>query len=261
MIILLHSSKTMVTQPSAYTPTTPMFAAQAQELQHYLHTLPASQLQQAMHISAKLAAHVHTQLQQWPQQPPTPALFAFRGDIYSGLRALDFLETQVMFAQQHLRILSGLYGVLRALDGVAPYRLEAGYRLPAAPYHSLYAYWHQHLAAAIPPNQPVVNVTSHEYAKLLLPFIPPEHIITPRFLTRPAPNAEPTFIVVHAKIARGAFARWLIMRGTDSADGLQDFNDLGYQFAPGLSTPAQPTYVCDAFGGLGLSQRVTKTRP
>lgn len=257
MYILLHSSKTMATQPSAFAAITPQFIAQARTLQQYAAQLPITDLQSAMHISAKLAATVHDGLQAWPTTAITPALFAFRGDIYSGLRAADFTDADVAFAQRHLRILSGLYGVLRPLDGIAPYRLEAGYRLPSPPYRDLYAFWATHVATAIPQGEPVIHVSSNEYAKLVLPFIDTKQIITPQFLTRPGPGKEPVFVVVHSKIARGAFARWLIKRGVDTVTGLEAFDDLGYLYAPDRSTTAQPTYICDTFGGIGLSQRVT----
>lgn len=258
MYILLHSSKTMFTQQSTYSPTVPQFIDQACTLQQYVAQLPIADLQRAMHISAKLAATVHDMFQVWPKTTPTPALFAFRGDIYSGLRAADFTDADVVFAQKHLRILSGLYGVLRPLDGISPYRLEAGYRMADEQYRDLYAFWSHYLSTAIPPREQIVNVTSAEYAKLILPFINASQIITPRFLTRTAPHNDPTFVVVHAKIARGAFARWLVRRGDDSIHGLEYFDDLGYVYDPSCSTLEEPTFICERFGGIGLSQRVTK---
>jgi cytoplasmic iron level regulating protein YaaA (DUF328/UPF0246 family) len=153
-------------------------------------------------------------------------------------------------------ILSGLYGLLRPYDGVHPYRLEAAYILPIPGAKNVYNFWGSQLAEVIPREGPIINVTSAEYEKLVIPYLSKERVITPKFLSRMPKKAEPSFVAVHAKIARGAYARWLIQRGQDSAEGLENFNDLGYRHQPHLSTPQQPVYICDSFEGIGLSQRL-----
>lgn len=257
LTILLHSSKTMVPVPPSRELTTPLFKEQADELTDYLQELTVEELQKAMHVSAKLAATVEVLYETRLEQPVSAAVETFRGDIYSGLRALEWNEAEKDFAQQHLKLLSGLYGVLRPFDGIQPYRLELGYRLPSPVYKDLYNFWGDRIAESLPMHGPIINVTSDEYAKAALPFLDPSRIITPVFLTRKVAGQEPAFVVVHTKIARGAYARWLIQRGLSTVDGLEGFNDLGYVYSVERSTPTQPVYVCEQFGGIGLSQRLT----
>ncbi len=246
----------MVPVPLSRELTEPLFLQQSEELSEYIQTLTVKELQKVMHISEKLAASVEDMYYDRENMTATAAVETFRGDIYSGLRALEWTDEQKSFAQTHLKILSGLYGVLRPFDGVQPYRLEAGYKLPSDEYRNLYHYWGDRIADSLPLQGSIVNVTSDEYAQLVLPFIEPSRIITPVFLTRKTAYSDPVFVVVHAKIARGAYARWLIIRGVATVDKLEDFNDLGYVYAAELSTPSQPVYVCDEFKGIGLSQRL-----
>jgi len=257
LTILLHSSKTMVPVPPTRELTTPVFEAQANELTDYLQELTLEQYQKVMHISEKLAGQVEDLYLERLELPLTAAVETFRGDIYSGLRALEWNDAEKDFAQKHLKLLSGLYGVLRPYDGIQPYRLELGYRLPEGPYKDLYNFWSDKVAEAIPMDGPIINVTSDEYAKVVLPFIDTSRIITPVFLTRKTAGEEPVFVVVHSKIARGSYARWVIQRGLATVDGLEDFNDLGYVYDGERSSAKQPVYVCEQFGGIGLSQRLT----
>jgi cytoplasmic iron level regulating protein YaaA (DUF328/UPF0246 family) len=257
LTILLHSSKTMVSAPVDYELTTPVFKQVADLLTDYLQELTVEQLQRIMHISPKLAAEVEDMYLSRLDEPVSPTVESFRGDIYSGLRASDWTAPQKAFAQKHLKILSGLYGILRPYDGIQPYRLELGYRLPDQSYRDLYTFWSNRIAEQLPSDGPIINVTSDEYAKAVLPFIDASRVITPVFLTVKEGKSEPVFVAVHSKIARGAYARWLILRGDPTVDGLQHFSDLGYVYDIERSTPSRPTYVCQVFGGTGLSQRLS----
>jgi uncharacterized protein len=229
-----------------------LFAKQASELRSYIRTLAEEELAKCMKISPAKAKIVHTLYAK--KSIVSPAVECFRGDIYSGLRALDFTDKERERAQECLLILSGLYGVLRPYDGIEPYRLEAAYRLPEEKFNNLYSYWGKTLAPCIDPDALIINVTSLEYSKLILPYVSNKQI-TPRFLTRHKPDAEPVFVVVHAKIARGAFARWAILQ-QDTVPDFTSFGDLGYKYDPSLSSDAEPVYVCEDFGGIGLSQRL-----
>jgi cytoplasmic iron level regulating protein YaaA (DUF328/UPF0246 family) len=256
LTILLHSSKTMVSTPAKYELTTPVFKDVADQLTDYLQELTVEQLQQVMHISQKLATEVEDMYLSRLDESVSATVESFRGDIYSGLRASEWTAPQKAFAQKHLKILSGLYGILRPYDGIQPYRLELGYRLPNEPYSDLYRFWSDRIAEQLPSDGPIINVTSDEYAKAVLPFIDGSRVITPVFLTIKEGKSEPVFVAVHSKIARGAYARWLIQRGDPTVDGLQHFNDLSYVYDSERSTPSRPTYVCQIFGGTGLSQRL-----
>jgi cytoplasmic iron level regulating protein YaaA (DUF328/UPF0246 family) len=259
--VLIHSSKTMRSPTAASPVTTPLLLAKAELLAAYLQGLSPSQLQSAMHISGPLSQKVQNTLAAWNSQPgqQSLAIDSFVGDIYSGLRASTLPEADRAYAQKTLRILSGLYGILRPFDGVRPYRLEMGYKLPSPKFSDLYKYWGRDIAETMPAKGLVVNVSALEYTKTVLPFIDTSRVVAPRFLTVSPETGKPSQVIVHTKIARGAFARWLIMTRIDSPDELVQFNDLNYHYDAALSTPAEPTFVCETFGGIGLSMRLQKT--
>lgn len=238
---------------------TPALVDRASELAAYLKTLSPATIQKIMAISPKLAATTHDALASWSSRPDhaRPAIDAFLGDIYSGLQVGSWTEADRRYANANLRILSGLYGILRPLDGIHPYRLEMGYRLPQKPFNNLYSYWGDAIAATLPADGPIINLAAIEYSKTITPFVDPRRLITPTFLTRSLKTGEPTFVVVHAKIARGAFAHWLIQECVNNLEQLSHYQDLGYRYDKTLSSPGTPVFVCEAFGGLGLSVRLT----
>lgn len=244
-----HSAKTQT--------TTPTFIKQASSLAKYLKTLDAIEIAQAMKISPKLSETTKLLLKSWTSTPAklTPAIDSFLGDIYSGLQSSDLDEKDRAFAQEHLIILSGLYGLLKPLDGIFPYRLEMAYKLPDEKFRNLYNFWGDRLAKGL-GSDPIVNLSSAEYGKALLPYVSGE-VVTPKFLTVSPKTKEPTFVVVHAKIARGAFAHWLIKERVQSFEDLPNFSDINYKYSKKLSTESEPVFVAKEFGGLGLSVRLT----
>lgn len=247
--------------PVALSPaTTPQLIGKAKPLANYLQTLTAVQLQQVMHISESLAHKVKSTLASWSAGPEgqSLAIDSFVGDIYSGLRASTLSQDDRNYAQQTLRILSGLYGILRPYDGIHPYRLEMGYKLPSEPFGNLYEYWGQDIAETIPKEGLVVNLSAAEYTKTVLPYIEATRVIVPRFLTVNPKTGEPGQVIVHTKIARGAFARWLMMSRVSSPAEMVQFSDLNYCYDEALSTSLEPTFVCKTFGGIGLSMRLQK---
>jgi hypothetical protein len=260
MIILLHTSKTMRVAASQTPLRQPALLRKTVELATYLKTLSPTQLTHVMHVSAPLAEKTHETLAEWNIKPSrqTPAIESFIGDIYSGLQANKLTTAQRNYADTHLYILSGLYGVLRSNDGVSPYRLEMGYRLLAEPYANLYKFWGDSIAKILPKNETIINLAAVEYSRVVLPFVDSERVITPKFLTYDAKTSEYTFVVVHAKIARGAFAHWLIISRVTTAEGLSQFAEIGYRYSKKLSTPQEPVFVCKEFGGKGLSVRLQK---
>lgn len=233
---------------------------QTRELASYIQALTSAQLASIMHVSVSLAETVAKSYSVWNDDKArqSPAIDSFIGDIYSGLRASTLSVADREYAQAHLRILSGLYGILRPFDGVAPYRLEMGYRLPDKRYSNLYTFWGDKVFKTLSNDDTILNLAAIEYSRLINPFADASRIITPRFLTIDAKTREPVFVVVHAKIARGAFARWAIMSRIDSAGRLHEFNDIGYHFDRTLSTLNEPVFVCNEFGGKGLSMRLEK---
>jgi cytoplasmic iron level regulating protein YaaA (DUF328/UPF0246 family) len=170
----------------------------------------------------------------------------------------SFSAADRTYAEGHLRILSGLYGILRPGDGISPYRLEMGYRLPPGKYSNLYQFWATSIAEQLPASGRIVNLAANEYSKTVVRHVDVDRLLTPRFLTIDPASQQPRFVVVHAKIARGAFARWLVTeRVTDTMAAICEFSDIGYQYDEALSRPGEPAFVCREFGGKGLSVRLT----
>ncbi len=234
----------------------PQYIAKAQELVGQLQVLSIEEFADLMKLSRRKAIEVHALYSHWSAaySQQAAAIDTFVGDIYSGLQAQIWDIDDRQYAHQHLFILSGLYGVLRACDGILPYRLEMGYRLPSG--ESLYHFWGDTLANAVSSDVDcIVNVSSVEYTKALLPYLS-VRIVTPKFLTVSPKSGEPTFVTVHTKVARGAFARWMIKQRVQDTRHLDRFEDLGYRYDVARSTPDQPVYVCQTFGGLGLSVRL-----
>jgi cytoplasmic iron level regulating protein YaaA (DUF328/UPF0246 family) len=256
--VLIHSSKTM-RSPVAMAPSTkPLLIDRAKPLAAYLQTLTTTQLQTVMSISGPLSRKVYDTLAAWNTEPGQQSLAVdgFVGDIYSGLRASTLAKGDRDYAQQTLRILSGLYGILRPYDGVCPYRLEMGYRLPGQSFGSLYMYWGSDIAETLPKAGLIINLSAAEYTKAVMPFLDNTRVVAPRFLTINPKTGAPSQVIVHTKIARGAFARWLMTSRIISLGEMVQFNDLNYQYDSALSTPSEPTFVCKTFGGIGLSMRL-----
>lgn len=233
----------------------PKLLDKAHVLAEYLKTLSPKDLEKTMKISPALAKKTQLLVAEWTMEEAfqSLAIDSFIGDIYSGLQALNLSDSDREYADKVLYILSGLYGILRPYDGICPYRLEMGYKLPSAKFSNLYRYWGDSLATCLPKEGLIVNLTSGEYGEAILPFINEKRVVSPQFLTVNSKTKEPGFVAVHAKIARGTFARWLIKNRIEEAKSLTGFKELGYYFDPELSTKNTPTFVCRTFEGKGLS--------
>lgn len=234
----------------------PEFMSEASSLANYLKTLNMKQIQSSMQVSAKLSIEVSEILKDWSTiKNQGAAMFSFRGDVYSGLQVDDFDKEDIRYANDHLRIISGLYGILRPLDSVTAYRLEMGYKLPNIKFSNLYKYWGDKLASSLPAGQPIINLTSAEYGKAILPYLNSK-IVTPKFLSWDAKSKTYKTVAVHSKIARGAFAHWLIKHRVKRLDELKAFDELGYEYESSQSTELEPVFICKEFGGKGLSVRL-----
>jgi cytoplasmic iron level regulating protein YaaA (DUF328/UPF0246 family) len=212
-----------------------------------------------MKVSATLASTTKTLLSQWTVDPKYQrvAIDSFLGDIYSGLQVGNWTEEDRSYANDHLRILSGIYGILKPFDGIYPYRFEMGYRVPDQKYRDLYKYWGTSIVDTLPKNIPIIDLSAVEYGKTVTEFVENEQIVAPKFLTISPKTGEPVFVVVHAKIARGAFASWMIRNRIEDVSRLKEFHEIGYEYNPTLSTKQQPVFVARVFKGLGLSVRLT----
>lgn len=261
MIILLHTSKTMRSPVTHNTNvlSRPLLLKKAEELMSYLQSLSTIDIEKTMNVSSKLAATTQTLIQHWSTDPKQQraAIDSFLGDIYSGLQVAQLTDEDRAYADEHMRILSGLYGILKPLDGVYPYRFEMGYKVPDEKYRNVYAYWGSAIADTLPKDETIVDLTAVEYGKTVTKYVDKNRVVTPKFMTISPKTGEPVFVTVHAKIARGAFAHWMITERIDTAERLQEFQELGYAYDAPLSTTLQPVFVCREFKGLGLSVRLT----
>jgi cytoplasmic iron level regulating protein YaaA (DUF328/UPF0246 family) len=237
----------------------PVLLHKANELAQYLKTLSVKEIEKTMKVSAKLASTTKELIDNWNDMPiqQRAAIDSFLGDIYSGLQVASLSDTDRRYANEHLRILSGLYGILKPLDGIYPYRFEMGYRVPNPLYANLYTFWGTTIADTLPINDTIIDLTAVEYGKTVTDFVETAQIVTPRFLTISPKTGEPIFVVVHAKIARGAFAHWMITHRIENTEKIKEFAEIGYQYDETLSMPAVPVFVCKEFKGIGLSVRLT----
>ena len=246
MLTIISPAKTLDYEtPSPVTQSSiPAFLDDAQELIHLLRDMTAEEIGSLMKISPSLAELNIERFRLW-QHPFTTnnakqALFAFRGDVYASLDAGNLTTEEIMFAQNHLRILSGLYGLLRPLDLMQPYRLEMGTRLANPRGRNLYAFWGDSITEALDTelagqdNNTLVNLASHEYFKAIRPARLKARVVTPVF--KEFKGGEYKVIGLFAKRARGMMARFIVREGLDKLDGLKDFSESGYCFKPALST-------------------------
>lgn len=220
------------------------FSNQAHTLIKQLRTLPSTDIKAMMKLSDKLTELNVSRYHQW-QIDMTPtnskqALFAFKGDVYTGLNAETLTRPQIDRAQQRVRILSGLYGLLRPLDRIQPYRLEMGTRLKNEQGDHLYHYWGGQitdaLAADIEQEQATVliNLASNEYFKAVQPSSLPVPVITPLF--KDEKNGQYKIISFYAKKARGLMVRYLLENSLEQLSDLKAFNYGGYQYCDEEST-------------------------
>lgn len=219
--------------------TSPALQEQAVTLIQLLSRLDENGLRQLMHISPALADRTRKQIQQWSQATCKPALFTYSGEAFRSLDAASFSAENVHYAQQHLRILSGLYGILRPLDQIAPHRLEMGYKLKNPATSQLYIYWqdavtNQLIEALTQEKNPlVINLASQEYSKV----VAKKKLIAPwvNVVFQEAGKNGLKTVAMYAKRARGCMARYLLQERIDTVQGIQNFEQDGYYFQPRLS--------------------------
>lgn len=223
----------------------PLFEQEAKHLAAYIQTLSAEELAKKMHISKALSEKTYDLWQSWGRKdtPFGVALDTFVGDIYKGLRAKEFSVDDRHYADQVLFIVSGLYGLIRPLDAIQPYRLEMLYNLAPDNYKNLYEYWGDKLGLRLKDTGTIINLASEEYFKAVKPYVSDAHVISPQFLTKMTNDHESTFVAVHAKVARGAFAQWLILTRQQEDIRYDHFTAYGYAYDPDASTSHQPTFV------------------
>lgn len=240
MLMVISPAKTLDYESPLATDTytQPEFLDDACELVDQLKELEPHQISNLMSISDKLGQLNAERFQNW-HTPFTPenarqAVLAFKGDVYTGLDAESFSEEDFEFAQQHLRMLSGLYGVLKPLDLMQPYRLEMGTRFENNRGKDLYAFWGSKITDEInrllaDDDGVLVNLASNEYFKSVKKKDLEGRLITPQF--KDWKNGQYKMISFYAKKARGLMCRYAIQNRITQADDLKGFNLEGYYFS------------------------------
>lgn len=256
MLILLSPAKSLdfETPPKFSTATHPALLDRSQMLVDELKGLSAKRLSKLMGISDNLGALNRDRYAAW-QTPfsrdnAKQAIFAFKGDVYVGFDADSLSNDDLKHAQKHLRILSGLYGVLRPLDYIQPYRLEMGTRFKNGRGKDLYAFWGDDITEALNAqlktlkSRTVVNLASVEYFKSVNPQTLRAEVISPVFLD--LKNGTYKVISFYAKKARGMLAAWIVRNRIDEPKGLRKFRVGGYRYSAELSEDGKPAFIRDA---------------
>lgn len=245
MLIVLSPAKTLDYESpiAAVDHTVPDFIPRSAELVSVLREMPPSSIASLMKISDPLAQLNADRFAAWSKKFSThnarPAVLAFNGDVYEGLDAGSLTPRQLGWAQQHLRILSGLYGLLRPLDLMQPYRLEMGTRLANLRGKDLYAFWGDEItqalnkALAAAKSTALVNLASEEYFKSVRPALLDVPVITPVF--EDWKGGQYKIISFFAKRARGLMARYAIESKLTRPERLKDFDREGYAFDEDVS--------------------------
>lgn len=245
MIAVLSPAKRMVATRRffGYAPAGIRFSEETSRLVKVLYRFSPDQLSSLMKINQQLAEMNYQRFQRlrttfgddWGH-----AMAAFDGEVYNGLKATTLDAGELEFAQQHVRILSGLYGLLRPMDAILPYRLEMGTQLKTGSSPDLYKFWKRKIASLLENDLAeqrdniLVNLASEEYSKAVLPYLSPDvRVITPVF--KEFKGGKYTMIVVYAKKARGMMSRFIIENRLSDPEHLKAFDTGGYLFEPSLS--------------------------
>ncbi|MDF1855351.1 peroxide stress protein YaaA [Pseudooceanicola sp.] len=251
MLIVISPAKKLDWSARDGAMTTPDFIAEANSLARTMRNLSLRDLRGLMSLSDDLARLNRDRFRAFADAPEAetlrPAALAFAGDTYQGLRAGDFSAEEMAAAQARLRILSGLYGVLRPLDGIQPYRLEMGSRLKTRRGATLYDFWRDLPARTLRQQadqigtDTLVNCASQEYFGAVDLRRLGLNVITPVFLEAEGDSAK--MISFFAKRARGAMARWLIVNRVTTPADLIGFDLDGYGFDAARSEPGRLAFV------------------
>lgn len=240
MLALISPAKTLDYSSALPTDnhTLPRLLEQSQQLIDVSRKLSASEISSLMSVSEKIAQLNVERFNDWTSEfsfaNARQAIFAFKGDVYTGLDAYSLKQSDIEYAQQHVRMLSGLYGLLRPLDLMMPYRLEMGTKLANPRGHNLYEFWGNIITEVINADLAevqsdlLVNIASDEYYKSVKESKINADIIKPVFLDQK--NGKYKVISFYAKKARGLMARYIVEHKIERAEDLKSFNTDGYYF-------------------------------
>lgn len=226
----------------ASTATTPIFLKESEGLVKKLSKFSSGKIGKMMHLSKDLSDLNHDRYQTWEavtemNDKSAMAAAAFNGEVYRGLDAPSFTEKELDVAQERIRILSGLYGILKPMDVIYPYRLEMGTKWAVTPAKTnLYKFWGTKIADVLNEEtngEEIINLASNEYFKAVDKKALKSRVITPTF--KDFKNGEYKTIMVFAKKARGSMARYIVKNNITSSEEVKNFDVDGYRFDENLS--------------------------
>lgn len=249
MLILISPAKTLDYSTSPIQEfTQPDFTSDVKALVSVMKKKSATDIAKLMHISDNLAnlneERYKTFQKDFNFENSKQALLAFKGDVYTKIDVDNYSEEDFSFAQNHLRILSGLYGLLKPLDLIQPYRLEMGIRLETKKGKNLYEYWDKKIAKAIDAvaaKKIIINLASQEYFKAVDLKTLKSPVITIHF--KEQRNDKYQVVGFFAKQARGMMTNYAIKNKITDPEHLKTFNEEGYEFAPSLSTETDWVFI------------------
>lgn len=256
MLAVISPAKSLSDQPQdpALPLSAPEFLDEAEVLVSKLKKMPASKLCELMSISQKLGQLNRERYGDWTPEHDVdaakPAITYFAGDVYLGMEPSRFTKPQFKFANQHLRILSGLYGSIRPLDAIQPYRLEMGTRLAIGKSKNLYAYWGDRIALSLQAqlkaikSNVLVNLASNEYFDSVKLAAMDVEVVTPVF--KDLKNDKYKIISFFAKRARGAMVREIVTGKLTKPEQLKSVSFDGYEYRDDLSSSHEFIFTRDA---------------
>lgn len=246
MLIVISPAKTLDfdTSPRTQMATTPGFLDDSEILIKELRKHSPADISNLMKLSDKLAVLNSTRYETWSQpftlENAKQAVLAFKGDVYTGLDAEGFSKEDDTFTQQHLRILSGLYGVIKPFDMIQPYRLEMGTKLKNKRGKDLYTFWGEKITDSLNTEfadnnyDTLINLASNEYFKAVKPKQISANVITPVF--KDQKNGNYKVISFYAKKARGMMVRYIVQNRIEEPEQIKGFNLGGYQYNEAMSS-------------------------
>ena len=253
MMIILSPAKTLdfSSQSPIKDYTLPVFSAKADYLAKKIRKLKPKALTELLQVSPKLAQLNVERYAGWDitltESHGKQAVFTYNGEVYNGLQANCLSTDAIYFAQGHLRIISGLYGILRPLDKILPHRLEMASPLATGNGSNLYDYWGSKIAKQLIAEmktanvETLVNLASQEYYKAVTPYLGKTKVITPVFVENK--NGELKVVSIYAKKARGMMSRFALQYQLYDPDHLKAFDEDGYHYNQELSSATQWMFV------------------
>ena len=244
MLTILTPSKTMdfaTPAPAFAGSTVPLFGEQANVLRDTLSQLSIGQIASLMQVSQPLAEKTHAMFM---DNAAKQAFWAYDGDVFKGVQAKTMSAQDAVFAQEHVLVPSGLYGLVRPYDMISPYRLEMKAKLSVAKAANLYEFWGDRLGKYVDAHadQEVLMLSSYEYARTIIPFVgKTTRVVTPAFIDK-KPSGKEEQVAIYNKMMRGVMGRWVIDNKIDSLDDIATFSAHGYRYSPERSQDDKPVF-------------------